>query len=270
MGPEDFRGAAAQYYDLAPHHPNDVPFYAGRVPSSESRVLELGCGTGRVTLPLLEHCASVHGIDHSEAMLEVLRRKSADLPESRLSLHCGDICDFAFEERFDLVIAPFRVVQNLETDAQLDSLLAGIASHLTPRGRCILNAFRPRQTRLDMIEKWATGIEHHAWSVETREGVVSCYDRRMRVRRDPLVLYPELIYRRSLGGEVVDEAVLSIAMRCFYPDDFIEWIEKGGFRVTGRWGGYAGEAYGEGPELVVGFEVDTREKRPTTLPAGAV
>ena len=44
-----------------------------------------------------------------------------------------------------------------------------------------------------------------------------------------------------------------IAMRCYYPDEFIQLIDGYGFQVIGKWGGYAGEPYGEGGELVVAF-----------------
>jgi hypothetical protein len=70
---------------------------------------------------------------------------------------------------------------------------------------------------------------------------------------DKLVLYPELIYRRYQGKKLVDEAVLKIAMRCYYPEEFVQLIVRYGFRVLNRWGGYAGEPYGKGPELVVQF-----------------
>lgn len=256
MSRSEFRADVAKYYDLAPHHPDDVPFYLDALQSPTSRVLELGCGTGRVTIPLLRHGATVHGIDHSGAMLDLLRSKSGDIPESRLRLTQGDICSFDLGRSFDLIIAPFRVIQNLETDAQFEGLLRSIGAHLAPSGRCILNAFRPNLDRPEMIDSWATGKERRAWEVETPDGVVTCYDRRVRLTVDPLVLYPELVYRRSVGDEVVDEAVLSIAMRCFYPDEFVTKIEAGGFRVTRTWGGYDGEAYGAGSELVVEFAGD--------------
>ena len=84
-------------------------------------------------------------------------------------------------------------------------------------------------------------------------GRVTCSDRRVRVQADPLVLYPELVYRRFHGEDLVDEAVLRIAMRCYYPEEFIDLVESEGFTVFGRWGGYRGEAFGEGGELVVEF-----------------
>jgi hypothetical protein len=42
-------------------------------------------------------------------------------------------------------------------------------------------------------------------------------------------------------------------MRCYYPDDLLNLIANEGFRVVSKWGGYAGEPYREGPELIVEY-----------------
>ena len=69
--------------------------------------------------------------------------------------------------------------------------------------------------------------------------------------------YPELVYRLYAEGYaghegviLRDEVVQPLSMRCYYPDQFLRLIESHGFRVIARWGGYNGEAYGDGPELV--------------------
>ena len=59
----------------------------------------------------------------------------------------------------------------------------------------------------------------------------------------------------SIGDVLQDELVWPIAMRCYYPDQLLQLLEAVGFQGTGRWGGYEGEPYGEGPELVVEFTV---------------
>ena len=68
-----------------------------------------------------------------------------------------------------------------------------------------------------------------------------------------LVLYPELVYRRYGGDELLEEVAMPIVMRCWYPDQITKLVEDQGFRVRNTWGGYHGEAFGEGGELVVQF-----------------
>lgn len=135
---------------------------------------------------------------------------------------------------------------------QVSGLFRTVRGHLAPGGRCILTAFRPNRDPEAMLELWSTPGERVAWEVETHDGSrVVCTDRRTGARAEPLVLYPELVYRRFRGNVLAEEAVLRIAMRCWYPDELRDRVEGEGFRLTGAWGGYAGEVYGEGSELVM-------------------
>lgn len=140
----DFRADVAKYYDLQQLPWDDVSFYRSQISDGETRVLELGCGTGRVLLPLAERCGYIEGIDLSEGMLRICREKleAADIPPSKATTVVADITDFDLGQLFDLIIAPFRVIQNLETDAQFDGLFKCIREHLAPHGKCILNVNR--------------------------------------------------------------------------------------------------------------------------------
>ena len=251
----DIRAAVARYYDFTPQFPNDIPYYRALIPSPQASVLELGCGTGRVLLQLARHCAYIQGIDRSEAMLAICREKirGAKLPAGKTAISAGDISHFQLGRTFDLIIAPWRVLQNLETDAQLDGLFACIGRHLAPRGSCVLNVFKPKWPREELLQRWLTQDETFAWEVPLSGGRLTCHDRRRRLNREPLVLYPELVWRRFEGEALVDEVALQIAMRCYYADEFAMLVTSHGFRIVERRGGYAGEPYGEGPELVLRF-----------------
>jgi hypothetical protein len=72
-----------------------------------------------------------------------------------------------------------------------------------------------------------------------------------KVRAHPLVIYSDLVYRVREGAELVEEVVFPLTMRCYFPDDFARLFSTHGFAIVERWGGYAGEPYGGGPELVV-------------------
>ncbi len=240
----DIRAAAAKYYDANPYIPDDIPFYKALIPAPDAHVLELGCGTGRVLLSLAESCGYIHGIDASEAMLSVGRTKlhSAGIPPSRARLEVGDITTFDLGRTFPSIIAPFRVFQ-----------FRCVRQHLSPGGTCILNVFNPYRDAETLRREWCTDAEMFCWEVAAEGGRVSCHERRPRMDAEKLILYPELIYRRYQREALTEEAVLQIAMRCYYPDAFEELIVGHGFQVIKRWGGYAGELYGGGPELVIQF-----------------
>src|SRR5258708_17246347 len=75
---------------------NDLPFYLEEAKVAGGSVLELGCGTGRLLIPLLSSGLEVSGLDATASLLEIPRQKRAHLsPElaSRLHLHQGDMSE---------------------------------------------------------------------------------------------------------------------------------------------------------------------------------
>jgi hypothetical protein len=118
-----------------------------------------------------------------------------------------------------------------------------------------LNVFHPQGGFEGVQQEWERATELCRWEV-TVDGVRHRYDERwLRLDPERHILYPELVYRRYVGGAWVEDAVLRIPRRCYAPDEFEQVILKHGFRILQRWGGYAGERYGEGPELVIQFGV---------------
>ncbi|MCZ6678632.1 MAG: class I SAM-dependent methyltransferase [Candidatus Poribacteria bacterium] len=251
----DIRVEAVQYYDLQPSPFDDIPFYQSRVPSKDASVLELGCGTGRVLLPLTDYCGYIHGLDISEAMLSICRQKlqRANIPKDKASVEVADITNFSLDRTFDFIIAPFRVLQNLETDDQVNGLFDCIGAHLSRDGSCILNVFHPNRDADGLRKNWCTMEEKFSWEKSVGKVQITCHDRRPRMESEKLVLYPELIYRTYQENALQRETVLKIVMRCYYPQQFEQLIVDHGFKILNRWGGYADEPYGDGPELVVEF-----------------
>jgi len=135
-------------YDAMPAYAlrGDAAFYVDEAVRVGGPVLELGCGTGRILLPVARAGVAIAGLDASPAMLARCREKLAAEPDAvraRVSLHQGDVRDFSLGTTFGLVTAPFRIVQHLTTiDDQL-RCLACVARHLAPRGRFVFDVFNP-------------------------------------------------------------------------------------------------------------------------------
>jgi len=252
----DLRAKAAKFYDLNPHCPDDIRFYQERASGKTVSVLELGCGTGRVTLPLSRTCEFVQGIDNSEAMLSICRSKLLQnkISQSKVRVNHGDISNFALDRKFDLIIAPYRTFQNLETDEEIDGLFRCIRDHLAVNGRGILNVFKPRfADRATLIREWPNPEEALDWLVVEGETTITCHHKKTRLDPKKLILYPDLIYRVRQGQTLSDEVVLNLVMRCYFPEDFENLIRNKGFDIMARWGSYSGEPYGAGPDLIIEF-----------------
>jgi SAM-dependent methyltransferase len=139
----------ARFYDATydkEQSARDSQFYAELAAAQEGPVLELGCGTGRILLHLARQGKHVVGLDLAEPMLDKLRAKLAGEPQEvqdRIELVQGDMADFELDERFGLVIAPFRAFQHMLDSAQQRSCLERVAQHLLPDGLYVHNSFNP-------------------------------------------------------------------------------------------------------------------------------
>ncbi|MEW6751751.1 MAG: class I SAM-dependent methyltransferase [Candidatus Latescibacterota bacterium] len=124
----------------------DVDFYVAAACQAGSPVLELGCGTGRVLLPLARAGLQVVGLDTSQALLEAAQGHLDGCPpelQARVRLVEGDMRSFRLGQRFRLVLAAYRTFQHLLTPADQEESLACIRRHLVRGGRLILDLFDP-------------------------------------------------------------------------------------------------------------------------------
>ena len=119
----------------------DVPFWRRVAASAMGPVLELGCGTGRVSLPLARAGVNLIGIDRSEPMLDRARRRILKSSRSRvrnaqaLRLIRGDIRALPFDDHaFRMVLAPYGILQSLIRPRDLTATLESVARVLAPGG----------------------------------------------------------------------------------------------------------------------------------------
>lgn len=151
----------------------DVPFWRGLAAAQEGRVLELGCGTGRILIPAAKAGARAVGVDRSAEMLERGRRRARrSTLAGTASLVRGDIRALPFRSRpgFSLVMAPYGILQSLTREADLRATLASVHRVLRRGGvfgidlvpdlprwseyarRVSLRGSRGRSTRITLIE----------------------------------------------------------------------------------------------------------------------
>jgi SAM-dependent methyltransferase len=134
-------------YDLeyADMH-EDVAYYTAIAVQSEGDMLELGCGTGRLTVPMSRAPVRIVGVDLSEAMLTGCRRKLSALPEAqrrRVELVQGDFRTLRLGRTFATVLWPFNALHHCKTDADLHDAIQTLAAHVRPNGLLAVDAYLP-------------------------------------------------------------------------------------------------------------------------------
>jgi SAM-dependent methyltransferase len=138
------RDEIAALYDAVPFAA-DIPFYLD-LAARAKRVLELGCGTGRLLLPLAEAGSEVVGVDASDAMLARARRRLAHTPRElreRVELRQGDMRCPALAGRVDLVVVATKTFFYLTTPSDQRRMLSAVARLLEPGGIVALDLLNP-------------------------------------------------------------------------------------------------------------------------------
>lgn len=115
---------------------DDLPFYLNNIKAGD-HVLELGCGSGRLTRRLADHGAVMTGIDCSAEMLRRADRSTA----GRVSYICMDMRDIALRSRFDAVIIPYNTLNLLTDRDEIAACLQGCRGHLLPGGKLLLHLY---------------------------------------------------------------------------------------------------------------------------------
>lgn len=244
-------------YDAVPAYGKraDLAFYlaeAARASRDSAPVLELGCGTGRVLLPLARAGHAVTGIDSSAAMLAQCSSKLATEPaevRERVALHEADARQFSVTGMFPLAIAPFRVLHHLTTATDQLACLDRVRNHLAPGGRFAFDVFNPHYNLL--VQDRTAEVE----DVRERALPDGRYFRRTvrvtRVRWAEQVSETEIIYYVRTGT-AVERVVQAFPMRWYGPAELEHLLVRAGFQVEAMYGDFDRSTLrDESPEIVV-------------------
>lgn len=144
----------AELYDLVPSYAKrpDIDFYLQYCLAAGGKILELGCGTGRVLLPIADADCQITGLDLSRYMLSKCRQKlqlKAKDVQNRVQLVQGEMTHFDLDDIFHLTIIPFRPFQHLISVNDQLACLRSINRHLAMKGTLIIDVFQVDLGRLN-------------------------------------------------------------------------------------------------------------------------
>jgi len=140
----------ADIYDFYVNVDFDIPFFLKETENSKSEILELMCGTGRVTIPLLDSGRKMTCVDYSKGMLDTLSRKIEN-KNYTVDLVRMDVTNLDLKKKFKLIFLPFHsITEILSTELQYKALKS-ISVHLDKGGVFILTLQNPK-TRLKLAD----------------------------------------------------------------------------------------------------------------------
>ncbi len=243
----------AEYYEASYASIDmDLDFYTEMVKrvGARANVLELACGSGRVTLPLLEEGYRVTGLDASAKMLEIARRKVvAEGYDKQVRLVQDDMRTFDFGgEQFDFIFVPLNSFQHLLTQPDQLACLETTRRHLAPAGLFILSVVNaedkesyPADGRVELSRQFKNPTNGN----QVQVFLSTVAEPQLQVR------HYTYFYDEILPDGTVKRTVAEMSLRYSYRYELELLLDKAGFSVEELYGSYDFEDYGAGSSRLI-------------------
>jgi len=216
----------------------DLPFWKRAIEGLDAAALELGCGTGRLVVPLARAGHRMTGIDRSTPMLARARARAQRLRRNqRPGLVCGDIRDLPFPRRsFGAVLATYGMLQSLLSDRDVDAALAEAARVLV-RGGLLGVDLVPDLPRWD---EYGPEVRMQGRAPDGR--TVTLIESVRQDRRRGLTVFDEEFVERR--GRQTRRHRFRLTFRTLPMGATLTRIRRAGFRIDDVFGDYQGGPWG--------------------------
>lgn len=238
----------ARFYDLT--HASltaDLPLVLQLASATDGSILELGCGSGRLLLPLARAGHSVTGLDLSQGMLDRARAavaQEATAVQRRITLYQADMTRFALPSAptFGLAMIPYNTLLHLDT-AQALATLRQVRACLGENGRLFIDLANPVDIA-STPEDALLSLENVLTDPETGELIVHLASNRLDTAAQTLQI--TWIYDVSApNGGPVHRTVAHGTYHYRYPHQLELLLQDAGFKLLHLWGDYDQSPYDE-------------------------
>ncbi len=239
LSPEELEHYAdGDWYDAEyVHIGGDIPYYESVAREVSGSILELACGTGRLTEPMARAGARVVGVDIAPGMLKRAEEKRLLLPEevrARLSYVQGDMRTLRLGKKFDAVVLGFNTLLHLVRNEDLEAGLETIRTHLAPHGRFY---FDVHTVHFGLLERDPNG------RFDPQQMIDPHTQDRYIVTESNLFLAREQINELSFHYQRVDrdgtsvgpERTIQLRLRVMFPRELDRWLELAGLEIIQEW-----------------------------------
>jgi len=213
----------------------DLPFYSRWLKEKKNgNILELCCGTGRLTIPLAQEGYTITGVDMNPSMLKQAEEKAN---ESNVSIRFlqSDIRTLDLQEEYDLIFIPFNSIHHLYTNLDFFHALISVKKHLKEDGYFLFDCFNPNIHYIVNAEKEEQTIA--AYSTKDGRNVVikqtMVYENTTQINR--------IKWHYYINGKF--DSIQDLDMRMFFPQELDAYLSLYGFKVIHKFGGFNEELF---------------------------
>ncbi|OFZ55080.1 MAG: hypothetical protein A2428_02595 [Bdellovibrionales bacterium RIFOXYC1_FULL_54_43] len=207
----------------------DLPFYLDYALRQGGEVLELCCGTGRLTIPMAKAGVKITGLDFTPTMLARAKEK-AQAAGLNIPFIQGDMRTKRLRKKFKMIFIPFNSLLNTYTIEDTEKVFATVRRHLAPGGPFLFDVFNPSiHFIVDAGRKSVRG-KFRFQLPDGRKVVIdeSCH-------YDPAFQINRATWTSHLDGKTYRQ---KLDMRCIYPLELEALLRYNGFKVVDRFGDF--------------------------------
>jgi SAM-dependent methyltransferase len=230
----------ADIYDSYVNVDFDIPFYLKESEGIAEEILELMCGTGRVTIPLLKAGRIITAVDYSQGMLDSFEKKIKG-KNYRVRLTKMDVSKLNLNKKFRMIILPFHSFSEIiSAEKQLQALKL-ISDHLEDGGTFILTLQNPN-TRLKM----ADGVNRVLGEFELRDNKCMKISYLNLFNPSEKIVCGHQYYEVfNTSNEVIEKRKLDICFRPVWDQELRSMLKETDMRISSVFGDYSFNSFNE-------------------------
>jgi SAM-dependent methyltransferase len=246
-----FYDTIARYYDAENENMTyDLELYSGLAEQTRGTILDIGCGTGRITLHLAGQGHKVSGIDVSTAMLARAQRKvknRIDLTD-HVQLFEGDATTYKFPEKYGLIIVPYNTLMHFHTPEDQLALLHHLPSAMADDGLLVIDLPNAGETFGSMDDN-AVRLERSF--IEPETGNMVMQQSVSTLNRTDQLQHITWIYDEIDANNVVHRTVGPLTLRYIFPNELDLMFRLCGLERVETYGDYDEQPFEEGCERLI-------------------
>lgn len=141
-------GLISEVSDVMYQNQVDADAYVKIAKEYKGRILELGSGSGHISLELAKEGHDVTCLEIQRDMIQLHKKKLDEATRQNTDIVLGDMCTFEIDKKFDLIIAPDNVIAYLTSPMDFLEMLMSVKRHLSDQGVFIIEAAKPNEDKM--------------------------------------------------------------------------------------------------------------------------
>jgi ubiquinone/menaquinone biosynthesis C-methylase UbiE len=224
-----------RYDELYGKYQDDLLYMMEYATGMEDLIIELACGTGRLTIPMAKNGLNMVGIDLHDGMLSRAKQKAAH-EQLSIIFEQQDCTKLELAYKSPLIFMTGNSFQHFLTNESQDALFHSVKKHLLSNGEFIFDTRNPILAELAVVEEYEeryinidnqTVIEKHFEEYNHETQILNCIT-------ETIILENE---------EVIHKAKDSISLRYVFPMELVRLLENHDFELIHLYGSWKKEAY---------------------------